>query len=180
VAPLIVTADLEHPGESLYRGRNSNKKTIQFEWSFYLIYNSMKYLRKFNESKIDLDIFHEIFQYVCDLTLDFKDLGLNCRVYTSSLPGSVSADTNMRAKAVLFKSIIIEITDTTYGFGINMDDFNSIVKRIKDYVEDYGCNFYVSRFDEHDNYYLNDMGYTTFDDYLKDPGNFYGFEIKIF
>jgi len=140
----------------------------------------MKFLRKFNEAKIDLDLYNEIFQYVFDLTLDFKDLGLNCRVYTSSLPGSVSTDTNMREKAVLYKSIIIEITDTTYGFSINMEEFNSIVERIKDYVEDYGCNFYVSRFDENDNYYLNDIGYTTFDDYLKDTGNFYGFEIRIF
>jgi hypothetical protein len=180
VAPLIVTADLEHPGESLYRGRNSNKKTIQIEWSFYLIYNDMRYLRNFNESKIDFGLYDDIFQYICDLTLDFKDLGLGCIVNTKSLPGSVSVDLNVRSKAVLHKLILIEITDTTYGFGINMDDFNSIVKRIKDYVEDYGCNFYVSRFDEHDNYYLNDMGYTTFDDYLKDPGNFYGFEIKIF
>jgi len=140
----------------------------------------MKYLKKFNESKIDFDMYDDIFQYVCDLTLDFKDLGLDCRVDTKSLPGSVSADTNMREKAVLHKSIIIEITDTSYGFSINRDEFNSIVKRIKDYVEDYGCNFYVSRFDEHDNYYLDDIGYTTFDDYLKDSGNFYGFEIRIF
>jgi len=140
----------------------------------------MKYLRKFNESKIDFSLYDDIFQYVCDLTLDFKDLGLSCRVDTKSLPGSVSADTNMREKVVLHKSIIIEITDTTYGFSINRDEFNSIVKRVKDYVEDYGCNFYVSRFDEHDNYYLNDRGYTTFDDYLNDQGNFYGFEIRIF
>ena len=140
----------------------------------------MKYLKKFNESKIDFDMYDDIFQYVCDLTLDFKDIGLDCRVDTKSLPGSVSADTNMREKAVLHKSIIIEITDTSYGFSINRDEFNSIVKRIKDYVEDYGCNFYVSRFDEHDNYYLDDVGYTTFDDYLKDSGNFYGFEIRIF
>ena len=144
----------------------------------------MKFLRKFNEDKIDL--YDEIFQYVSDLTLDFKDLGLNCKVYTSSLPDSVSKAnksfkyTNMRAKEVLYKSIIIEITDTTYGFGINMEEFNSIVERIKDYVEDLECNFYVSRFDENDNYYLNDIGYTTFDDYLKDTGNFYGFEIRIF
>ena len=105
---------------------------------------------------------------------------MSCRVDTKSLPGSVSADTNMRAKAVLHESIIIEITDTTYGFNIDQDEFNSIVKRIKDYVEEWGCNFYVSRFDENDNYYLNDRGYTTFDDYLKDPGNFYGFEIRVF
>ena len=45
----------------------------------------MKFVRKFNETKIDLDLFHEIFQYVSDLTLDFKDLGLNCRVYTSTI-----------------------------------------------------------------------------------------------
>jgi len=144
----------------------------------------MKYLKKFNESKIDFDMYDDIFQYVCDLTLDFKDLGLDCRVDTKSLPryfyGLVSDDTNMREKAVLHKSIIIEITDTSYGFSINRDEFNPIVKRIKDYVEDYGCNFYVSRFDEHDNYYLDDIGYTTFDDYLKDSGNFYGFEIRIF
>lgn len=140
----------------------------------------MKYLKKFNESKTDFGLYDEIFQYVCDLTLDFKDLGLNCIVDTKSLPGSVSADINMREKAVLHKSIVIEVTDTTYGFGINRDEFNSIVKRIKDYVEDHGCNFYVSRFDEHDNYYLNDLGYTNFDDYLKDQGNFYGFEIRIF
>lgn len=142
----------------------------------------MKHIKSYKlfESKIDFDLYDEIFQYVCDLTLDFKDLGLSCRVDTKSLPGSVSADTNMRAKAVLHKSIIIEITDTTYGFNIDQDEFNSIVKRIKYYVEDYGCNFYVSRFDENDNYYLNDRGYTTFDDYLKDPGNFYGFEIRIF
>lgn len=142
----------------------------------------MKHIKSYKlfESKIDFDLYDEIFQYVCDLTLDFKDLGLSCRVDTKSLPGSVSADTNMRAKAVLHKSIIIEITDTTYGFNIDQDEFNSIVKRIKDYVEEWGCNFYVSRFDENDNYYLNDRGYTTFDDYLKDPGNFYGFEIRIF
>lgn len=142
----------------------------------------MKHIKSYKlfESKIDFDLYDEIFQYVCDLTLDFKDLGLSCRVDTKSLPGSVSADTNMRAKAVLHESIIIEITDTTYGFNIDQDEFNSIVKRIKDYVEEWGCNFYVSRFDENDNYYLNDRGYTTFDDYLKDPGNFYGFEIRIF
>lgn len=142
----------------------------------------MKHIKSYKlfESKIDFDLYDEIFQYVCDLTLDFKDLGLSCRVDTKSLPGSVSADTNMRAKAVLHESIIIEITDTTYGFNIDQDEFNSIVKRIKDYVEEWGCNFYVSRFDENDNYYLNDRGYTTFDDYLKDPGNFYGFEIRVF
>ena len=142
----------------------------------------MKHIKSYKlfESKIDFDLYDEIFQYVCDLTLDFKDLGLSCRVDTKSLPGSVSADTNMRAKAVLHESIIIEITDTTYGFNIDQDEFNSIVKRIKDYVEEWGCNFYVYRFDENDNYYLNDRGYTTFDDYLKDPGNFYGFEIRVF
>ena len=143
----------------------------------------MKHIKSYKlfESKIDFDLYDEIFQYVCDLTLDFKDLGLSCRVDTKSLPGSVSADTNMRAKAVLHESIIIEITDTTYGFNIDQDEFNSIVKRIKDYVEEWGCNFYVSRFDENDNYYLNDRGYTTFDDYLKDHVyNFYGFEIRIF
>lgn len=143
----------------------------------------MKHIKSYKlfESKIDFDLYDEIFQYVCDLTLDFKDLGLSCRVDTKSLPGSVSADTNMRAKAVLHESIIIEITDTTYGFNIDQDEFNSIVKRIKDYVEEWGCNFYVSRFDENDNYYLNDRGYTTFDDYLKDQVyNFYGFEIRIF
>jgi hypothetical protein len=37
-----------------------------------------------------------------------------------------------------------------------------------------------SKSDEHDNYYLNDIGYTNFDDYLKDTANFYGFEIRIF
>ena len=99
----------------------------------------MKHIKSYKlfESKIDFDLYDEIFQYVCDLTLDFKDLGLSCRVDTKSLPGSVSADTNMRAKAVLHESIIIEITDTTYGFNIDQDEFNSIVKRIKDYVEEW-------------------------------------------
>ncbi len=138
----------------------------------------MRYIKPFNESKFEL--YDEIFQYVQDLCLEFDDLGLDYKVYTKSLPGSVSVDLNVRSKSVLHKLIQIEITDTTYGFGIDMDEFNSIVKRIKDYVEDYGCNFYVSRFDEHDNYYLNDYGYTEFEDYLKDQGNFYGFEIKIF
>ncbi len=138
----------------------------------------MRYIKPFNESKFEL--YDEIFQYVQDFCLEFGDLGLDYRVDTKALPGSVSADLNVRSKAVLHNLIQIEITDTTYGFGINMDEFNSIVKGIKDYVEDYGCNFYVSRFDEHDNYYLNDYGYTEFEGYLKDQGNFYGFEIKIF
>jgi hypothetical protein len=138
----------------------------------------MRYIKPFNESKFEL--YDEIFQYVQDFCLEFGDLGLDYRVDTKALPGSVSVDLNVRSKAVLHKLIQIEVTDTTYGFGINMDEFNSIVKGIKDYVEDYGCNFYVSRFDEHDNYYLNDYGYTKFEDYLKDQGNFYGFEIKIF
>jgi hypothetical protein len=140
----------------------------------------MKHLRKFNESKIDFGLYDEIFQYVMDLCVDFGDLGLDYHVSTKSLPGSVSVDLNVRSKAVLHKSIVIEITDTSYGFGINRDEFNSIVKRIKDYVEEHGCNFYVSRFDEHDNYYLDDRGYTKFEDYLNDSGNFYGFEINIF
>ena len=140
----------------------------------------MKHLKKFNESKYDLELFEEILQYVNDLSLDFVDLGLECQVKKSSLPGSVSPELNLNRRAILPYTILVEITDTSYGFSINRDEFNSIVKAIKDYVESQGCNFFVSRYDQHDNYYLNDRGYTTFDEYLKEQGNFYGFEIRIF
>jgi hypothetical protein len=69
-------------------------------------------------------------------------------------------------KVVLHKSIKLEITDSTYRLFRTIDEFNSIVKRIKDYVEDQGCNFFVSRFDEHDNYLFDDTGYIKFEDYL--------------
>jgi len=36
----------------------------------------MNYLKSFNESKIDFDLYHEIFDYVKDISLDFEDLGL--------------------------------------------------------------------------------------------------------
>ena len=154
----------------------------------------MNYLKSFNEAKIDFDLYHEIFDYVKDISLDFGDLGLYYTISERPLPGSVSRE-NFRSKAVLHKSIKLEITDPTYELFRIIDEFNLIVKRIKDYVEDQGCNFFVSRFDEHDNYLFDDTGYIKFEDYLsslteprlkirsfqnRNPGIFYGFEITIF
>lgn len=138
----------------------------------------MKYLKKFNES-IEDDVFNDIFKHIEDLCLEFGDLGLDYKVRpTAKAPDWTIQD--FRKNSDLPYTILIEITDTSYGFQIDRKIFNSIVKSIKDYVESQECNFAISRYDEHDNYYLNDSGYTTFDDYLKDQGNFYGFEIKIF
>jgi hypothetical protein len=159
----------------------------------------MNYLKSFNEAKIDFDLYDEIFQYVKDISLDFEDLGLYYTISERPLPGSLSTY-NLRyplsvKKVVLHKSIKLEITDSTYRLFRTIDEFNSIVKRIKDYVEDQGCNFFVSRFDEHDNYLFDDTGYIKFEDYLssltkprlkiksfqnRNPGIFYGFEITIF
>lgn len=140
----------------------------------------MRYLISFNESLYNFDLFQEVLEFCQDVSLDFKDLGLECIVKKMSLPGSVVPDLNLRNKAVLPYKVLIEIQDTSYGFGIDTLEFNSIVERLKNYADNQGLNFYVSRFDEHDNYYLDDIGYTTFEDYMKNPGNFFGFEISIF
>lgn len=145
----------------------------------------MKYLKKFNESKED-DGFNEIFKHIEDLCLEFGDLGLDYVVrptanYTLSdnyIKSGKSID--FRGTSTLPYCILIEITDTSYGFQTDRESFNNVVKSIKDYVESEGCNFFISRYDEHDNYYLNDDGYTKFEEYLKDQGNFYGFEIRVF
>jgi hypothetical protein len=138
----------------------------------------MKYLKKFNESKED-DGFNEIFKHIEDLCLEFGDLGLDYKVRpTTKAPDWAIKDFGNNSP--LPHTILIEITDTSYGFQIDRETFNNVVKSIKDYVESEGCNFFISRYDEHDNYYLNDDGYTTFEEYLKDEGNFYGFEIRVF
>jgi hypothetical protein len=140
----------------------------------------MKHLKYFYESQKNSDLLQEVYEYCEDISLDFKDLGLECKIEKKSLPGSVSSDLNLRSKAVLPVKIQIEVQDTSYGFGIDTSEFNSIVERLKNYSESQGLNFYVSRFDEHDNYYYDDIGYTSFEDYMKNPGNFFGFEIGIF
>lgn len=138
----------------------------------------MKHIRKFNES-IEDGVFNEIFKHIEDLCIEFGDLGLDYKVRpTTKAPDWAIQDFGNNSS--LPHTILIEITDTSYGFQIDRETFNNVVKSIKDYVESEGCNFFISRYDEHDNYYLNDDGYITFEDYLKDQGNFYGFEIRVF
>lgn len=139
----------------------------------------MKYLKKFNES-IEDDFFNEVFKHIEDLCIEFGDLGLDYEVKQISKSKARRWWPDSENNSALSHTILIEITDTSYGFQIDRKIFNNIVKSIKDYSVSEGCNFFVSRYDEHDSYYLNDSGYTTFEDYLKDQGNFYGFEIRIF
>ena len=139
----------------------------------------MRYLISFNESLYNFGLLQEVLEFCQDVSLDFKDLGLECIVKKTSTPD----DLNLRdhgLKSVLPNKVLIEIKDTSYGFGIDTLEFNLIVQRLKNYADNQGLNFFVSRFDEHDNYYLDDIGYTSFEDYMKNPGNFFGFEISIF
>lgn len=150
----------------------------------------MKWIKKFNESRFTE--FDNILDDVKDMCIDFGDLGLDYKVMVKNINNITNLQSFLsHEKAKLteiginpvnikfYKYILIEITDTSYGFETDREEFNSILSRIKDYIESQGNIFLVSRYDENDNYYLNDTGYTTFDEYLKDQGNFYGFEIRI-
>lgn len=139
----------------------------------------MKWIKKFNESKFtEFDNILDDVDDVRDMCIDFGDLGLDYKLSIKNISKYELAEIGIRPEKVEFY-ILIEITDTSYGFKTDREEFNSILLRIKEYVESQGNIFLVSRYDEHDNYYLNDRGYTKFDEYLKDQGNFYGFEIKI-
>jgi len=157
----------------------------------------MKWIKKFNESKFTE--FDNILNDVKDMCIDFGDLGLDYKVMVKNynaqekIQAQIAIGGEIISKEIdnkkvyvknpvnieFYKYILIEITDTSYGFETDREEFNSILSRIKDYIESQGNIFLVSRYDENDNYYLNDTGYTTFDEYLKDQGNFYGFEIRI-
>lgn len=138
----------------------------------------MKWIKKFNESKFTE--FDNILDDVRDMCIDFGDLGLDYKLSIKNINKHELVEIGIRPEKIQFyKYILIEITDTSYGFKTDREEFNSILLRIKEYVESQGNIFRVSRYDEHDNYYLNDGGYTTFDEYMKDQGNFYGFEIRI-
>jgi hypothetical protein len=141
----------------------------------------MKWIKKFNESRFTE--FDNILNDVKDMCIDFGDLGLDYKVMVKNINSHEKVKlTEIGINPVnikFYKYILIEITDTSHGFKTDREEFNSILSRIKDYIESQGNIFLVSRYDENDNYYLNDTGYTTFDEYLKDQGNFYGFEIRI-
>jgi hypothetical protein len=141
----------------------------------------MKWIKKFNESRFAE--FDNILNDVKDMCIDFGDLGLDYKVMVKNINSHEKVKlTEIGINPVnikFYKYILIEITDTSHGFKTDREEFNSILSRIKDYIESQGNIFLVSRYDENENYYLNDTGYTTFDEYLKDQGNFYGFEIRI-
>jgi hypothetical protein len=138
----------------------------------------MKWIKKFNESKFTE--FDNILDDVRDMCIDFGDLGLDYKLSIKNVNKHDLVEIGIRPEKIKFyKYILIEITDTSYGLNTDREEFNSILLRIKEYVESQENIFLISRYDEHDNYYLNDRGYTTFDEYLKDQGNFYGFEIRI-
>ena len=142
-------------------------------------------IKKFNESKFTE--FDNILADVEDMCIDFGDLNLDYKIKVKNLGNNEKVQIRLKLLEIginpenfhLYKYILIEITDTSYGYKTDREEFNLILTRIKDYIESQGDIFFVSRYDEHDLYYLNDTGYTTFDDYLKDQGNFYGFEIRI-